>query len=123
VLPKTYTEAEVQALIGAAIKEVAATISRFEEAARERGELSREGAFCLCVDEILSACPDHKAALDAYVAGKVREALEGLPEILDRAESDACQVEGNWEGEREAETMAHLRQIEKLRALIPEAQS
>jgi hypothetical protein len=43
---------ERDAAVAAALKEAAARIGVFEASARERGDLSREGAFCLCVDEL-----------------------------------------------------------------------
>lgn len=76
---------EVKALIAAAVEETAQHIVSEAEKLAE-GEPSAAPALAFLTelaDEVRALIPaDHKAALDAYVAGKLREKQEKLGELL-----------------------------------------
>ena len=68
--------ADADAAVALAHKNMAARIGVFEASARDRGDVPREAAFCLCVDEIRALAP-----------------VDGLAMVQElRAERDAAEL-------------------------------
>ena len=73
--------ADTDAAVALAHKNMAARIGVFEASARDRGDVPREAAFCLCVDEIRALAPaDGLAAVEA-----LRERAEKAEQERDAA--------------------------------------